>query len=137
METKLEYCVTSDAERCTGTTADGAPCLAWAKKGTNPPVCWFHDARPQEVEARDIARRQGGRKTAYKKVLIEGPVDVATIQGLQRQLAEVLENLRLMDSTPQVCGQITQAVRAAGDLLTANVLEARFLEIEELIKEQS
>jgi len=139
METaKFTYGVpTVERIRCAALTSDGLPCEAPAKNDTDPPRCWFHDERPEAVAGRDISRRAGGRRRAYLKVVGEGEVDVTTVQGLQRQLTEVIENLRLQDNSSSTASAITAAVRAAGDLLTANVLEARFNEIEELIKEQS
>ena len=53
------------AERCTGITAAGRPCRAWAVRGTHPPRCSAHGGRRVEGAAAAVSQETGeGRRDA-------------------------------------------------------------------------
>lgn len=102
--------------RCTATRADGNPCRAWARRGTDPPLCAAHSGAPVGAPH--------GNKNAEKHGVYaaEPPEDVdlsATIADLNRRirrLSSYIDRIESIETDPEAAQTYARLLALHGQL---------------------
>jgi hypothetical protein len=91
--------------------------------------CWFHDTDPDATEARQEARRKGGRSSRYEDIL-HRPGGVATLADVLVGINAALESTWKWSNTPARSAALRGLYKVAAEVIEGGDIERRLEELE-------
>jgi hypothetical protein len=96
-------------QRCTHTTAQGAPCKAWAIRNSEPPACASHAGRTGAPQGNQSARRHGFYSPVIEEDELADLVALGDNITLEDEIALCRVAIRRLAASLQAEGKVKQA----------------------------
>ncbi|HUU92209.1 MAG TPA: hypothetical protein VM238_13505 [Phycisphaerae bacterium] len=119
--------------QCKGTKADGTPCRANTRTGSE--YCFFHD--PAKAEEQEAARQAGGRVGKTRVLPAETPdVPLSSVAEVVGLLGETINQLRRGEIDPRVANAVGYLSGTLLKALQQGDIEQRLADLEAIARHQ-
>ena len=117
-----------DAKFCVATRADGQPCKAIARFGSD--LCFWHDPAARE-EMLECARKGAAAARQRRVVIGAGRVRLKDAEEIRRLLAVAVNGLRTGDMAPVAANALCRLLKTSLEVIQFAELSRRLAKLEE------